>query len=140
LCGTRAVVEQARRFRKMWGGGMRQVGVLAAAARHALAHHRERLSDDHANAKLFAEAMARAPGAKVNMAQVETNIVNIDLDAPLTGELVANMARELGLAINASGPRRLRAVTHLDVSRADVARAAEILAVAIARCTTNGDA
>ena len=101
---------------------------LAAAARFALEHHRDRLAQDHASARAFAERAARIEGARVDLAGVETNIVNVDLDAPLTADAVAAAARERGLLVNASGPRRLRAVTHLDVTSADVARAAELLA------------
>lgn len=134
LAGTRALVGDARRLRKMWGGGTRQAGVLAAAASYALAHHRERLADDHANAKVFAGILAETPHAHVDLANVETNIVNVELDAPLTAEEVADKARGLGVALNASGPRRLRAVTHLDVTRADVEKGARILASAIHAC------
>ena len=137
LCGRRALVDEARRIRKRWGGGMRQAGILAAGALHALAHHRARLADDHANARAFAEKIARLDGAHVDLASVETNIVNIDVDVP--ADDVAREARELGALIGASAPRRLRAVTHLDVSRADVDTAAEILAIALdrARMTDN---
>src|SRR6185437_2799377 len=128
---TRANVERARRFRKMWGGGTRQAGILAAGALYALENNRARLRDDHENAHVFAERVAGASGLRVDMAGVETNIVNVDTNAP--AEELSATARELGLLINASGPRRLRAVTHLDVSRADVERAADILARAAAR-------
>ena len=134
LCGSSDVIERAHRFRKMWGGGMRQVGVLASAARYALAHHRARLAEDHANARVFAQAVSRIRGAGVDLACVETNIVNVDLEPPLVADAVARKARELGMAINASGPRRLRAVTHLDVTRGDVEKGAEILARAIVQC------
>jgi threonine aldolase len=130
FCGPRTLVEDARRFRKRWGGAMRQSGLLAAAALHALAHHRARLADDHANARALADRLAGTPGARVDAATVETNIVNIDLDAP--ADAVVKRARDAGLLINATGPRRLRAVTHLDVSRADIDAAADILAAAIA--------
>jgi len=132
LCGTRAHVERARVFRKRWGGGMRQAGILAAGALFALEHHRERLREDHYKAKRFAEKMSAALGASVDLTRVETNIVNVDLDAPLTGEKVAKAAAALGLAINASGPRRLRAVMHLDVTQEEAERAADLLAEAIA--------
>jgi threonine aldolase len=131
LVGTRAHVERARHLRKRWGGAMRQSGILAAAALHALRHHRERIGDDHANAKLFAERIARVARAHVDVANVETNIVNVDLDAPLTADAVAKKARADGLAINPSAPRRLRAVMHLDVTADQVKSAAEILAKAI---------
>jgi threonine aldolase len=129
LCGPRATIEEARRVRKRLGGGMRQAGILAAGALHALAHHRARIAEDHANARVFAGIIAGREGIHVEPAAIETNIVNVDLDASAT--LVATRARALGLAVNASGPRRLRAVTHLDVSRQDAERAAEILVSAV---------
>jgi threonine aldolase len=130
FCATRALVDEARRLRKRWGGGMRQVGVLAAAALHALAHHRARLVEDHANAQVLADKMRRVRGVRVDQAVVETNIVNLDLD--VTAEAVARAAGEAGVLLQATGPKRLRAVTHLDVSRADIDAAAEILARAVA--------
>jgi threonine aldolase len=132
LCTSREWVERARTLRKRWGGGMRQAGVLAAGALFALNHHRDRLTEDHEKARRFAERIAKVPGASVDLAMVETNIVNVDLEAPLTADAIAQAARPLGLAINASGPRRLRAVLHLDVPPADAERGAELLAAAIA--------
>jgi threonine aldolase len=132
LCAPREWVERARTLRKRWGGGMRQAGILAAGALFALEHHRARIGEDHTKAKTFAERIAKVDGASVDLARVETNIINIDLDAPLTGDAVAQAARPLGVAINASGPRRLRAVMHLDVRAEDVGRAADLLAQAIA--------
>lgn len=126
LCGPRALVEEARRVRKRWGGAMRQAGILAAAALHALAHHRSRLAEDHANARTLAERLAGAKGVRVDPHSIETNIVNIDLDVPAAAR-ASQSARDAGLLINASGPARLRAVTHLGVTRADVERAADIL-------------
>jgi threonine aldolase len=123
LVGPKLIIQQAHRLRKMWGGGMRQVGILSAGALHALRNHRARLVDDHANAKLLAEKLSAVSGVKV--ANVETNIVIIDL--PITAEKAVESAKAKGLAISAFGPSRLRAVTHLDASRADVERAADIL-------------
>jgi len=131
FCGSRVLVEEARRLRKRWGGGMRQAGILAAGALHALAHHRARLTEDHANARTLAERLGRVSGVHVEVATVETNIVNVDVDA--SAAEVARQASALGVAINPSGPGRLRAVTHLDVSRADVEAAAQILGVALER-------
>jgi threonine aldolase len=133
LCASREIVERARRLRKMWGGGMRQSGILASAALYALRHHRERLGDDETAARSFAERAARIEGARVDLARVETNIVNVDLDPPTSAEAVALAARDLGLLVNASGPQRIRVVTHLDAPRADVERAAELLARAVAK-------
>jgi threonine aldolase len=129
FCGPRKLVEDARRLRKRWGGAMRQSGILAAAALHALAHHRARLADDHANARALGEALARASGVHVDLTAVETNIVNIDLDAP--AEAVVRGAKANGVLINATGAKRLRAVTHLDVTRADIDAAAVILVQAV---------
>ena len=131
FCGPKALVADARRLRKRWGGAMRQSGILAAGALHALAHHRTRLVEDHANARALGEGLARAPGFRVDLAVVETNIVNLDLEVP--AEAVSRAARELGVLIDATGPRRLRAVTHLDVSQKDVGAAIEILATAVTR-------
>jgi threonine aldolase len=133
LCGPRALIQRAHRLRKMWGGGMRQAGILAAAARYALAHHRDRLGDDHANAKAFAIAASAIPGATVDVAGVHTNIVNVDLDPPLRADDVAVIAKGLGLGVGASGPRRLRALTHLDLTREQVDAGARLLAQAIAQ-------
>jgi threonine aldolase len=129
LCGSSKLVAEARRIRKRWGGGMRQSGILAAAALYALAHHRSRLSDDHANARVLAERIARMEGARVDVATVETNLVNIDV-RPQASD-VAREAQMLGLLIAPSGPHRLRAVTHLDVSREQIDTATEILAEAL---------
>jgi threonine aldolase len=131
LCGTRQAIERARRLRKMWGGGMRQAGILAAGALHALRHHRARLVEDHAAARDFATHTASVQYAYVDVARVETNIINVDLDAGLTATSVATEARKLGLLINATGPRRLRAVIHMDVSHAEVLEGARLLARAI---------
>jgi threonine aldolase len=115
--GTGAVAE-ARVWRKRLGGGMRQVGVLAAAGLHALDHHVERLADDHRNARLLADACGLDP------ASVDTNIVVVDVpDAPA----VVAAAREHDVLVSAVGPRALRLVTHLDVTRRDAEAAAGVL-------------
>jgi threonine aldolase len=129
LCGPSKLVAEARRIRKRWGGGMRQSGILAAAALYALAHHRARLADDHANARVLAERIAGMKGARIDLATVETNLINIDV-VPLASD-VAREAQLLGLLIAPSGPRRLRAVTHLDVSREQIDTAGEIVAEAL---------
>lgn len=122
LLGSRDQVASARVWRKRIGGGWRQAGVLAAAGRYALEHNLDRLADDHANARLVAEV------AGVDPAEVDTNIVVIETaDAP---GLVA-ACRADGVLVSAVGPRVVRAVTHLDVSRADATRAAEVLARAL---------
>lgn len=127
LVGSRDAITRARRLRKMWGGGMRQVGILAAAALHALRHHRARLGEDHDNAKRFASALADAEGLRVELAEVDTNIVNVATPG-VSADAVAAAARELGVLVNPTGPDRLRAVMHLDVRPEDVLPAAERLA------------
>ena len=123
MIGSRAMVDEARVWRKRLGGGMRQAGVLAAAGLHALDHHLERLADDHAHARLLAEA------CDVDPATVDTNIVV--LDAPDAPAVVA-AARENGVLVSALGARTVRLVTHLDVSRGQVEEAASVLAKALA--------
>jgi threonine aldolase len=135
LCGSKTLVAEARRLRKRWGGGMRQAGILAAAALHALDHHRERLEEDHANARLFADRVASAD-ARIALATVQTNMVLVEVAAP--AEAVAREALALGLGVAAVSPRRIRAVFHLDVSKADTEAAALRFAQAIARAKATG--
>ncbi|HET7865300.1 MAG TPA: low-specificity L-threonine aldolase [Burkholderiaceae bacterium] len=126
LCGSRAFIARAHRWRKMAGGGMRQSGVLAAAALHALDHHIERLAEDHANAALLAEGLQGLPGVSVETPQ--TNIVFVDLAperAQRDGLGLVERARARGLLC--TGLYRLRFVTHLDVSRDDTLRAVQLL-------------
>ncbi len=119
MVGGADAIAEARIWRKRMGGGMRQTGILAAAGLHALDHHVERLADDHAHARLLAEACGVDPAA------VDTNIVVVSrADA---ADFVA-AAREAGVLVSAVGPTAVRLVTHLDVSRADAERAAAVLA------------
>jgi threonine aldolase len=118
MVGSADAVAEARVRRKRMGGGMRQVGVLAAAGAYALDHHVERLADDHANARLLGEALGLDPKG------VDTNIVVVQ--RPDAMSFVERAATE-GVRIAAVGPRTVRLVTHLDVSRADAERAAGVL-------------
>jgi threonine aldolase len=122
LCGSRTLIARAHRTRKMLGGGMRQAGVLAAAAAFALEHHVVRLADDHANASRLAEGLQGLPGVKVEPPQ--TNILFVDLDPARAAGAVTRL-REAGLLC--TGLYRLRLVTHLDVSTEDIDRAITIL-------------
>jgi threonine aldolase len=122
LAGSRQAIAEARRFRKMLGGGMRQAGVLCAAALHALAHHRARLADDHARARRLAEGLALIPGIKAWPERVETNIVIFEVAALPAAELSARLAAA-GVRIAPIAPARLRAVTHLDVDEVGIDRA-----------------
>jgi threonine aldolase len=118
MIGSRDAIAEARVWRKRMGGGMRQVGILAAAGLHALDHHVDRLADDHAHARLLAEACG------VDPTSVDTNIVVVDrADAT---EFVAR-AREAGVAVATVGPTAVRLVTHLGVDRADAEAAAAAL-------------
>ncbi|HYP91434.1 MAG TPA: low-specificity L-threonine aldolase, partial [Polyangiaceae bacterium] len=124
--GSKAHVRTAHRFRKMLGGGMRQVGILAAAARYALEQQRERLVEDHRAARQFADTLRGAPGIDVPPTAAETNIVQFAVTEIEALELVRRAA-ERGVLLNATSRRTLRAVTHLDVAGEQVVRAAEIL-------------
>jgi threonine aldolase len=109
-------IAAARVWRKRYGGGMRQVGVLAAAGRYALDHHLARLAEDHARALRLADAVAAVRPELVDPAAVETNIVVLDLaTAGLAAPDVAAAARDSGVLLSVLAPRRLRLVTHLDV-------------------------
>jgi threonine aldolase len=127
VAGTREFIRRCHRFRKMHGGGMRQAGILAAAGLHAVEHHRARLVDDHANARALAEALAGAKNIAVDLSRVHTNIVMIDLDRG-TAEAMIALAREDDVLVGSSGPHRIRAVTHMDVDREAVLRAAMVIA------------
>ncbi|MFI7589453.1 threonine aldolase family protein [Spongisporangium articulatum] len=130
LVGSAERIAQARVWRKRYGGGMRQVGVLAAAGLHALDHHVERLADDHARARRIATAVAAAAPQVVDPADVETNIVVLDLPGAV-GESpaadVVRLAAERGVRVGALGTRTVRVVTHLDVDDAGTDRACDVL-------------
>ena len=129
LAGSREVVERAVRYRRMFGGAMRQIGIFGAAGLYALDHNDERLAEDHANARRIAERLAASPRIVLDLAMVQTNIIVFGLtdDAP-DAPTVVGRARERGVLIFGIGPRTIRAVTHLDVSRKQCEEAAEILA------------
>jgi threonine aldolase len=128
LAGSRDLIARSVRYRRMLGGAMRQVGIFAAAGLYALDHNIERLAEDHANARRIAERLAASSRIILDVASVQTNILIFDLapGASDAGTFVTR-ARESGVLIFAFGPRRIRAVTHLDVSREECERAAEIL-------------
>lgn len=122
LVGSKALVTKAHRWRKMLGGGLRQAGVLAAAAIHALDHHVERLAEDHANARRLAEGLQGLQGVAVEMPQ--TNIVFVDV-APEKGAGLVERLRAEGVLC--TGLYKLRLVTHLDVNADHIARAVQVL-------------
>jgi threonine aldolase len=122
LVGSREFIARAHRIRKMLGGGMRQAGVLAAAALHALDHHIDRLAEDHAHARALAEGLQGLPGVRV--APPQSNILFVDL-SPEKAPGVVDRLRDAGVLC--TGLYRLRLVTHLDVSPADIDRAIGVL-------------
>jgi len=127
IAGRRPFIDRTRRFRKMFGGAMRQAGILAAAALYGLDNNIERLDEDHRNARRLAEAIADMPGIRLDPATVETNIVIFELDPPHTdaARFVAGL-HERGVWTLAMGPRKVRAVTHLDVSAEEIDRAISV--------------
>jgi threonine aldolase len=128
LAGSRALIDRAVRHRRMLGGAMRQVGIFAAAGRYALDHHLKRLTEDHANAQVIAGRLSQGPRVILDPTTVQTNIVVFSLaaDGPDAATVVMR-ARARGVLVIAFGLRTIRAVTHLDVSREQCERAAEIL-------------
>jgi len=120
LVGSRALIAEARRLRKMLGGGMRQIGVLCAAALIAL-EQRDRLHDDHVLAQRLAQGLVRDTSWSVDLGRVETNIVNIEVPADKAAQLAARL-KEKGVLMNAMGASRLRAVTHRDLTISDIDR------------------
>jgi threonine aldolase len=131
LVGDAAVMTRAHTVRKRLGGGMRQSGILAAAALHALDAHLARLPEDHANAKRFADRVDGAAGAVV--VPPDTNIVMIDLPAGVTSDALVAAARAEDVLISPWHASRVRAVTHLDADASVVARAADVVRGAIER-------
>ncbi len=132
LAGTRATMARARRFRQQLGGAMRQGGIIAAGALHALDHHRKRLVEDHANARAFAAGIAGLPGIVLDPATVETNIVRFRVTSMPVAAFAARL-RDLGVLLLPSGRDGIRALTHLDVTRADIDRAIAAVASVLDR-------
>jgi threonine aldolase len=127
LAGTREFIARARRFRKMFGGGMRQAGIIAAGALYALEHHRERLAEDHANAKRLAEGLADLAGIEIDAATVETNIVVFLVTSMPAPRLIERLT-QAGVLMLARDATSIRAVTNLDVTRAQIEETLEKVA------------
>ncbi|HEX5612443.1 MAG TPA: GntG family PLP-dependent aldolase [Burkholderiales bacterium] len=129
LAGSRALLERAVRYRRMLGGAMRQTGIYAACGLYAIEQHYERLAEDHANARRFAERLAQSKRIDLDLATVQTNIIVFRLkDGAPDANTVVAQARERGVLVFAFGPRTIRAVTHLDVTRTQCEQAGEVLA------------
>jgi len=127
LVGSAELMERARIYRKALGGGMRQAGVLAAAALIALEQMPGRLHEDHANARLLAEALANMDGVAIDPDAVETNIVIFKLTGGMSASGLVARLKSRGILVSAVGPNAIRMVTHHDVSRGDCITAAEAL-------------
>jgi threonine aldolase len=128
LAGPSEFITRARRYRKVFGGAMRQAGVIAAAALYALDHHVERLAEDHRNAQVIAQAIADVPGLRLNPPDVQTNLVWFEVeDGPGAAKHVLTQLQARGVLVGGGDGRVLRACTHLDVSASDAERAAEVI-------------
>jgi threonine aldolase len=128
LAGDRRTIDRARHLRKMLGGSMRQSGIIAAGALHAVEHHRQRLHEDHEAARRFAEIIQESGGIRVDMGRVRTNMVYFDIDQRLgsAADFCTAMDRR-GVRMFDEGTHTVRAVCHLDVARAAVERAARLI-------------
>ncbi len=128
LLGTRAFIERARHLRKLLGGGMRQVGVLAAAGLVALEQMPKRLEEDHANARFLAERLLELRGISLDLELVQTNIVIFDISGTgMRTEQFSALLKERGVLANGISPRHMRILTHYDVNRRDCERALQIM-------------
>ena len=130
LAASAELIEEAWRYKQMWGGSMRQAGSIAAAGLYALDNNVERLAEDHENARVLADGLAQIPGVEIDPATVETNIVIFSVPDP-TG-LVESLGGEVELSI-AYGGGRVRAVTHMDVRRPDIDLALTKISAALTR-------
>jgi threonine aldolase len=129
LAASAELIDEAWRYKQMWGGSMRQAGIIAAGALHALDHHVDRLAEDHANARRLAEGLAELPGVDIDPATVETNIVVFSV--PDAQAFAARM-EDAGVIVGPLDARLMRAVTHLDVDEAGIDRAVEAARAALA--------
>ncbi len=128
IVGTKEFVDRARRYRKVFGGGMRQVGILTAAANYALDHNIERLKEDHEKAKFFANALKDIPTFHIDMETVQTNMVIIETSKmKKTQQEILTKLKEQGLLMTPERHSSIRAVFHLDVTMAEVEESVEII-------------
>ncbi len=133
VAGSRSFIGRVHRFRKMFGGGMRQAGMIAAAGIYALDHHVERLAEDHRNARHLAMGLSEMKGVSIVPEHVETNIVIFDVsDTGRTAFQIKEAMQKEGVLIHAVNRDQIRLVTHLDVDREDVQKALEAFKKALA--------
>jgi threonine aldolase len=124
LAGSRELIDEAWRYKQMWGGALRQAGVVAAAGLYALDHHVERLAEDHANARVLADGLAEIPGVRIEADRVETNIVIFEVEDAFA---LVGALDDAGVQVTPLGPSRVRMVTHLDVDRAGCELAVSVI-------------
>jgi threonine aldolase len=125
FCGSEEDVEEARRWRKRLGGGMRQVGVLAAAGLVALDHMVDRLAEDHANARTLAEGLSEMPGVTCDLSRVQTNLVYFDVES-MPAQAFLDECAKRGVVSEPTGPHTIRFVTHYGIDAADVQTALKV--------------
>jgi threonine aldolase len=134
VAGSELFIDRVHRFRKMFGGGMRQVGIIAAAGIYALDHHLERLKEDHQNAKRLAVSLKEFKGVSIDPRHVETNIVIFDVaNTRMTALQVAEMMKKESILIHAFGKTQIRLVTHLDVTAEDIEKALKVFRKVLGR-------
>ena len=126
LCGRRDFIARARRFKQQYGGGMRQAGMMAAGALFALRNHRQRLAEDHANARLLAEGIRECPGIELSLSDVETNIVRFKVKSLPAGQFSEQLHAK-GVFVLPSGTEDIRAVLYLNITRAQILEAIEVV-------------
>jgi threonine aldolase len=127
IVGSRELIAKCLRERKLFGGAMRQVGIIAAAGLYAVKNNIPRLADDHVNAKKLAQGLAQFQSFTVDMSRVETNIVVVQVTTPENSDVICARMKEVDVLAIPFGPRKIRFVTHLDVTRDDCAEALERL-------------
>jgi threonine aldolase len=133
LAGSKEFIKEAWRHKQMMGGSMRQSGVIAAAALYALDHNWDRLAEDHANARYLSEGIANIKGLEIDVPRMETNLVFFDVTKPgWTPARLVEACKERGVGLGANTATRIRAVTHLDVTRADIDTALKVISDALA--------
>jgi threonine aldolase len=132
VAGSEEYIARVRRFRKQFGGGMRQVGIIAAGALYAVENHRQRLAEDHVNARRLAEGLAEMHEVEFTVEEPETNMVYFGTGTLSAAEFCEELRQE-GVLMLPVSPNRIRAVTHLDVSAADIEDALDRIASAMRR-------
>jgi len=134
VAGDRAFIKDALRYKHLFGGAMRQAGIIAAAGLYALDHHVDRLAEDHTNARILARGVAEIGGIGIEVGHVETNIVFFDVAGlGLTAQEAAARLEPRGVRVQAAGRTLIRAVTHLDVSQSDTERAVAVMQEVLGR-------